>query len=207
MAVPQIRFERSTSYEDALGRAAAECGVDREYYDIFGKRHEASLDALKRILSAMRWDVSNTEAIDQRRAHEFAEATTLPLPKTSVLSESSKALPLTLPGHVAGSIRFELALESGERLTGSLETSQMNVWADVELDGNHFRAYELSLPAEAPLGYHALRVFLNEQALGASNVIVCPDRAYLPERLASGGKAGIQRGALWPAVESQLGLR
>ncbi len=158
MAVPRIWFERSTSYEDALGRAAAECGIDREYYDIFGNRHEASSDALRQILSALGWDVGSAESIDNRRAREFGEANTLALPKTLVLSAAAKFVPLTLHEHSAGSVRFELTLEGGERLAGSLETSQMQILREIHLDSNRFRAFQLSLPVETPLGYHTLNV-------------------------------------------------
>lgn len=188
MAVPQIRFERSTSYEDALGRAAAECGVDREYYDIFGKRHAASFDALGQILSALGWNVESAESIDRGRAREFSETNTLAIPKTLVLSDAAKFIPLTLDDGSTGSVGFELTLETGERLSGSLETSQMPVWREVQQDGSRFRSYQLSLPIETPFGYHTLRAFLNDQEIGSANIIICPDRAHLPERLAGGGR-------------------
>ncbi len=73
MAVLQLTFQKSTHYEDALGRAAAECGIDHQYWDIFGHSHEASVEALKSILTALGWDTASVETIDARRAQLFSD--------------------------------------------------------------------------------------------------------------------------------------
>ncbi len=79
MAVPQLTFQKSTHYEDALGRAAAECGIDHQYWDIFGHSHEASIEAKKSILNAIGWDASSVESIDKKRAELFQSLYTVSL--------------------------------------------------------------------------------------------------------------------------------
>ena len=64
MSVPEVRFQPSGNYEDALARAAGECGIDREYWDIFHKRHETSHETLRRVLCALGWDLSSHDAIE-----------------------------------------------------------------------------------------------------------------------------------------------
>src|SRR5215475_5849129 len=88
MVVPQIIFEKSADYNDALARAAAECGVDREYWDIFNHRHEVAADSIARILGALGWDISSAEKIDEQRLRLFSENNTTLLAKTLVASES-----------------------------------------------------------------------------------------------------------------------
>ena len=95
MAVLQVTFQKSTHYEDALGRAAAECGVDHQYWDIFGHSHEASVEALKSILTALGWDTTSVAAIDTKRAQMFAELHTISLQPTIVAGESERYVPLT----------------------------------------------------------------------------------------------------------------
>src|SRR5437660_981265 len=65
----QIDFQPSQSYEDAIARAAAENRIEREYWDIFHKRHVTSIDVQKGILIALGWDVSSAETVDRERAY------------------------------------------------------------------------------------------------------------------------------------------
>ena len=188
MAVPQLTFQNSSSYEDALGRAAAECGVDRQYWDIFGHSHEASLDALRKILGALGWDMSSAETIDAKRAQVFAELHTRTLQPTIVIGVSDRAVPLTLLADALVAVHYEITLESGERVSGEVDTAHLPVIREVNFQGKHWSTRQLSLPANVPLGYHALSVRVEYPDPVHANLIVCPDQAYLPEPLAQGAK-------------------
>jgi 4-alpha-glucanotransferase len=188
MAVLQVTFQKSTHYEDALGRAAAECGVDHQYWDIFGHSHEASVEAQKTILTALGWDTTSVAAIDTKRAQMFADRHTVSLQPTIVAGESERYVPLTLPAHATAAAAYEICLESGERVAGELDTAQLPLLHEVHLEDKHWCAFQLPLSARLPLGYHRLTLKLNGTQVAVSNLILCPDRAYLPERLAGGGK-------------------
>lgn len=166
MAVLETTFEKSTGYDDALARAAAESGIDREYWDIFHNRHEVAADSIQQILSALGWDLSNAEKIDEQRFRRFQENTASLLPKTLVLSESERNVPIR---HANGPIRFHISLESGESLTGSIDS------------------LEWPLPKEVPRGYHRLKLTAGGES-AECHLIVCPDRTYLPARLVHGAK-------------------
>jgi 4-alpha-glucanotransferase len=183
-----LQFERSFNYEDALLRAAAERGIDREYWDIFHKKHEVSFDALKSILNALGCSTESQEAIDHDRLVRFQKAVQLPLPKTLVLSESDKSVALTLLAPAHGQISYEITLEDGTSRAGSAEISQLNQTQQIFIDHQSWSTYQLPLPPELPLGYHVLRVSVNGQLVAETKLILCPDRAYLPQRLADGGK-------------------
>jgi 4-alpha-glucanotransferase len=188
MAAQQLTFQNSTSYEDALGRAAAECGVDHAYWDIFGKHHEASIEALKKILEAFGWDLSSIPAIDEKRAQLFAERNTPILQKTIVIGDLDRFIPLTLPSTAEPSIEFEIILESGERLAGQMYAGHLPLLREVFFEEKHWSTFQWGLPGGVPFGYHTVKLKLNGQDAVLSNLIVCPDQAYLPERLAKGGK-------------------
>ena len=166
MVVPGITFEKSTGYDDALARAAVESGIDREYWDIFHYRHEVAADSIKQILSALGWDISSAEKIDEQRFRHFQENATSLLPKTLVLSESERNV---LIRNANGPIRFHISLENGESLTGSIAS------------------LEWRLPKEVPLGYHQLKLTAGGES-AECHLIVCPDSAYLPANLMHGGK-------------------
>jgi 4-alpha-glucanotransferase len=183
-----VTFQRSNTYEDALGRAAAECGVDRQYWDIFGHSHEASIDALKKIIGALGWDTSSTESIDAKRSQLFADLHTVILQQTIVVGDAECCVPLTVTEGTPFTVEYEVTLESGEHITGHADLAQLAVLHEVHLDDKSWRSFRLPLLSRLPLGYHTLAVKLNGQWAASANLIVCPERAYLPDRLASGGK-------------------
>jgi 4-alpha-glucanotransferase len=188
MGLPLFAFDYAHQYDDALARAAAECGIDLSYWDIFHHQHNVSADALRTILSALGWDVTSLDAINAERLRRFEEHLNKPLRQTYVLSQFDKSVDLTLPSFVQGNLCFSISVEDGSHLSGSCELHQLEALRELSTQNHHARVYRLQLPAELPLGYHGLSLTLNGQALAESNVIVCPDRAYLPDRLAHGGK-------------------
>ena len=188
MPIPETRFEPSGNYEQALASAAGECGVQGEYWDVFHKRHEPSMEAKRRILQALGWDTSSHEAIERERRRRFELQVSEPVPPTVVVSELKKSLPVTLPEHENASLCFQITLEDGQNLAGSLETSQLRIVRYILSNGQRWNTYDLDLPAEVPLGYHLFALTINGRSAGRSNVIVCPDRAYIPEHFAANGR-------------------
>lgn len=185
----QLRtFEPAYSYEDALAKAADECGIYRDYWDIFSRRHSVSPQVRAAILKALGWDVSSKEALEDERRKRLARALESVVPRTSVISHSNASVVVTLPVSADGSLCFDLRLEDGQRLAGSLDLGQLARVGDIHLDGRNWTMRRLTLPAEVPLGYHELRITINGNSVGETNLIVCPDRAYIPERLQNGGK-------------------
>lgn len=186
MATPRVEFHRSHNYDDAIGRAAAENRISYEYFDIFGKRHDAGVDTRARILAALGWDVSSLEAVDNRRRHWFRDEYTWVVPASSVIAQSRKVVPLTLPDSWRGSVCFDVHLEHGGQISGSVDLDHVPLMREVSCEGESWRSYELWIPAETPLGYHRLRVTRDGRELASSALIVCPERAYVPERRMAG---------------------
>jgi 4-alpha-glucanotransferase len=183
-----LSFQPAINYEDALAHAAEECGIYRDYWDIFQRQHQVSPEVRAGILRALGWDTSSTEALDHHRRERLERALANALPKSTVLSRSSANVPVTLPASANGSLCFEYRLEDGQQIAGTLDVQQLPFVANVELDGRRWTTRALPVPAEVPLGYHRLRSTLNGESVGETNLIICPDRAYVPEHLANGGR-------------------
>ena len=183
-----LTFERGTNLEDAQAKAADQSGINRDYWDISGRRHEISPAARRKILESLGWPTGDLGALERQRIDVFERDSIYPLLITAVISESEKSIPLTLEQTAEGSISYEVLLEDGQSLSGSIHTSQLPVERHVHLDHRHWKTYRFALPAGMPLGYHAIRCSLNDSFLGEGQITVCPDRAYLPEWLANGGK-------------------
>jgi 4-alpha-glucanotransferase len=188
MSVPEIRFQPSGNYEDALARAAGECGIEREYWDIFHKRHETSQETLRHVLQALGWDPSSHEAIERKRRRRFESQSSTAIPTTVVLSETKKTVSVILPESEAGSLYFEVLLEDGQKVAGSVEISQLRVAQHISNGNDRWVTYVLDLPAEIPLGYHCLKLSANGRSVGQGNAIVCPDRSYTTRSTANGGR-------------------
>lgn len=186
--VIEVRFHPAVDYADALARAAEECGIDREYWDITGKQHVVSDEVRCGILEALGWNVSSFEAIERQRASRFEQDFTAPLAKTSVVSAAERLVGLTLAADDPVSICFEIALEDGERIAGAIQACELRAQRRIVIDGRAWICYELPLPREVPLGYHSLKLGVNGRLVGESQLIVCPDRCYLPEFLEHGGR-------------------
>jgi 4-alpha-glucanotransferase len=203
--VQRVEFEQARDYADALWKAAAECGIEREYWDVLVKRHEASPEVVRGILEALGWNAATFETLEQARAARFEKRIAEILPKTAVISESEKSVPITLPASDSGSICFQILLEDGHRLAGSIEAGQLRASRGTAMPGREWVTYELNLPAEVPLGYHALELTVDGTAVGECHLIVCPDRAYVPDWLGNGGRTagfnvalyGLRSGRNW----------
>lgn len=189
MSYPPVIFQNSFSYEDAISRAAAESRIDREYWDIFHKRHEVTHEAEKEILCAMGWDVSDRDVIDQQRRNRFLREWTQPLPVTAVISESDKVLYISLPTGIGGRIPFDIQLEGGGSVEGSSDLAELQWLQDIHVGDKRWARFKLRLPSQVPLGYHRMRIHSQSgEPAAMCHLIVCPDHAYIPEALAKGAK-------------------
>lgn len=181
-------FQPAINYEDALAQAADECGIYRDYWDIFQRQHHVSPEVRAGILRALGWDTSSTEALNRQRRQRLELALASALPKSTVVGRSSAKVDVTLSMLAHGSLCFEYRLEDGQQIAGSLDFQQLPFVAEIELDGRRWNTRALTVPAEVPFGYHRLRLTLNGESVGDTNLIVCPDRAYIPEHLANAGR-------------------
>lgn len=110
-----MRFESAVSYEDAVAKAADECGIQREYWDILHHRHEASVEARRSVLQSLGWNVNSLETIEADRRSAFDQRACSTLPPTVVASSADLFLPVCLPSSLDGTLRFDVSLESGEK--------------------------------------------------------------------------------------------
>lgn len=186
--MPQFHFEPGATYDDSIARAAEESGIESVYWDIFSRRHEVDSDVKRRLLQSFGWDVSSREAIDAERYRRFEHALQSAVAGTNVISQSDLSVTLYLPAMSDGPLEYEIFLESGERLGGSVEVGELKRTSELRAADQEWSAYSLPLPIETPLGYHRLKVSPRGRDFAEANLIVCPQRAYLPEELLDGGR-------------------
>jgi 4-alpha-glucanotransferase len=167
------------NYEGLVEKLCREHGIDREYWDIWGRRHEVADETILAILRSLGYDTATPESLAASARRREQERGLQPLDPVIVLSvsEAEPAVELRAP---AGS-RAALALY--------LEDGSARRW-EAETNGPVTQA---RLPGPLPPGYHDLEAVVTlpdgSQRRGAQRVIVTPDRAWLPEKLERGGRA------------------
>ena len=183
------------NYDRALDRAAQLCGVEPEFWDIFGNRHVTSRETKKAFVAALGIPTSDEQSLVQGMAREQDAEWTRAVPPSRVVSVHEQ--PVHLPIHIPATedrapVRIGVTLEDGKRQEYTVELAHVPVAESVEVAGVRFVRKEVALPGGGlPLGYHTVRVSVPGQTV-EMRLIVTPDRAYLPRFLEEGGRsAGI----------------
>lgn len=128
--MPRLKYSEVVNTTDALARAAAAQGIEPEYIDIWGRRHETSEEVSRAILNALGFPAggragssvespfegpfeSNDEleqSIEERAAAEWSR----PFDPVLVVREDAGSIPLRIPEERSGaSVKLEIRWENG----------------------------------------------------------------------------------------------
>ena len=200
---------------ELLDRLSEEFGVDREYWDIWGRHHEASVPTKAAILASLGLDTSTPHRLRQSADawHDRHWTQGLPAVQVTRISEHDPALTVSLPvamlagGSVTVRVRWEGGDEEDRRhvLAGLTELDRQTV-GQVE-----YVALRLPLPGAPRLGYHDVEAVIvapgGASMLARCRLIVAPDRAWLPDSLVAGGRmAGLAVSLFGVRSESNWGI-
>jgi (1->4)-alpha-D-glucan 1-alpha-D-glucosylmutase len=181
----------------ALQQLAQTHGIDLNYHDIWGTRHDASEATLRALLVAMGVLAPDDPDVAAAVAHEQAQWTRMIRP-VHVLRQCEAPLRIrvVLPdGAQSEGLGWRLVQESGPASAGTLDWQSCPWLGEATLGERHFSAREWTLPELPPPGYHRLELHRGDSAIAASTIIVAPDRCFQPETLRRGDR-------LWgPAVQ------
>jgi 4-alpha-glucanotransferase len=196
----------SSSFEHLLDRAAAWFGIESGFWDIFGVRHTASVEAKQSILRALGVAADSAGGLhDSLAALERAEWERL-LPSALVVVEKAPLeLLLSVPAPAEGDFaHLEVTSETGERHEFTLPLAELPALDSTVLDGGKWVRRKATLPLLLPLGYHEISASVGTRE-AAMRYIVTPERAFQSPHLASGGRAagiaislyGVRSGRNW----------
>ncbi len=181
-----VTFTPSTSYEHALERAAGQWGIEREYWDIWGKHHTATPEMIAAVLRSLGVACSTREEIDAALEREYRDEWSRPLPRTVVADAGLVRIPVRLPaGMQPGAVELEIAFEDGRTERRTLASAPVRT---ALLDGNEIQELSVEL-GPLPLGYHQAGIDLPGRPACRCRLIACPAKAYFPPRLADNGRA------------------
>ena len=181
----------SSTYDQALDRAAELWGIQPDYWDIWGKHHITPAETKRAILHALGVPTGTKEELDEALAARARQEWSRLVAPCLVISQNQRPrqFPLNLPADLAAlDARLTLKPENGEPQIHGVPLRDIPVTETMEFNGSSHVRKLVPLPEELPLGYHDLEVLVGG-ACATTRLIVAPDRAYLPDGLRAAGVA------------------
>ncbi len=180
----------STTFEALLDRAAALCGIEPEYWDIFGRHHITTDEGKQAILRAMGWAAGSAAELERSLAdHSRREWQRLAPPTIVALESEGIGVPLHLPAECLGdSVAITVHREDGETGAFTFRAADLPQTGSLEMDGRTWVRVEAYLPLRLPAGYHDIQV-TSGAASSSTRYISTPARAWTDPSLARGGRS------------------
>ncbi|MEP6714946.1 MAG: 4-alpha-glucanotransferase [Terriglobia bacterium] len=162
-------------FEEAIRTAAEKNGVQQQFWDIFGKSHYTTPETNRAILTSLGFDCSSEEGLRTSAESRDAANWQRLLPTVLVVgADAPPLIPVCSPASLE-TIDLEIAMESGEKHSLSIDLIAAAVRDKTAIDGVEFVERLVELPSKLPLGYHEVRAGSYSMRL-----IVGPDRAHTP---------------------------
>jgi 4-alpha-glucanotransferase len=168
---------------DLLELAAAACGIEPEYTDTWGRRHQTPDEVKRAILAALGFQVASAEAIERDLDESAARQWAHPLDPTLVVRDDADFIRLRVPADRQGdSVKLEIEWENGDLEHHWHWMPELQLIEPASATGSQVLAKRLPLPKPLRLGYHWIRMYwVKEPELeifAEARLIVCPRRAY-----------------------------
>jgi len=181
------------AYDDILGAAAVEAGIQQDFWDIFGRQHFTSPEINRAILSAIGVDCTTAESITASTQRLHDEELKSVLPAVLVVPEGSPiSLPITAPEPLS-TLSITIEPENGQKQEWTLQLDALRFVRAAESQGTRYIERSMSLPVSLPAGYHVVKArgakAGGDQARQSTmRLIVTPERAHMPAGSESGRK-------------------
>ena len=178
------------SFEELLNHAAVLCGIEPEYWDIFGHHHVTTSEAKQAILRAMGWNADTAEDLRRSLAdRELREWQRLAPPAVVAMESEPVELPLGLPAERLGvDIAIEVRPEHGARESFSFPGHELEQVDSKVIDGRQWLRLRARPPVRLPAGYHEISVRCGDSET-VTRYVSAPERAYAHPSLQHGGRA------------------
>ncbi len=175
-----------------LDEVAEAWGIEREFWDIWGKHHETPPEAEKGVLRSLGVDVSSEQSLERALADRQWRAWSSLLPPTIVAGEQPPLdIPVNIPeGLENATATIEIRFENGMSARFDIPLATAPTVEKARLRDRQFLRKQLRWLGDVCLGYHNINLKIG-QLNAQARLIVGPQRAYEPEWLRDRKAAGI----------------
>jgi 4-alpha-glucanotransferase len=180
------------SFESLINELSEICGIVPEYWDIFGQKHEASIETKKAVLRAMGMKIDSEDEVGDeiKKIRERQWKAFLEPVKVISANEQPAKMAICLPvkeGDESGLlISCAIENESGELEELSLSGDSLVISEERMIDGERYIKIFLTGISERPIGYYSVTVACkcgSFELSGKSRLIIAPDACYMPPAL------------------------
>src|SRR5262249_13851798 len=162
-----ISFSPSLNYEEALSKAADLWGIDRQYWDIWGKKHIASPEGVRAVLESVGVAAGTTEDLDRAVEERLWIEWSRFAPPACELTVEDPAIIVRIPSDAAGAtLGATIRWEDGGSESFELSIDSLEAAGTAHLRGSEFQARRLRLPFKPRLGYHELEISVDGRGHG-----------------------------------------
>jgi 4-alpha-glucanotransferase len=176
----------SDTFEQLLDHASSLYGIEPHYWDIWGRKHEITVEARQALLRARGVEAGDAAELERSLARRArAEWERLLPPVVVVTAAAETELPLNVSDDCPHTVAHVVVhREDGGEAAFELPLTDLPESASIEIDGRTWVRKVAHLPLPLPLGYHRVQATVGE-ATGETRYIVTPERAWndhLPTR-------------------------
>lgn len=177
-----------TGVEDGLlDRLAVAAGIAPDWWDIDGRNHRVPAETKTALLDAMGLPATSTAIARDSLARLAAETGGRALPHTLVVREGEPARLRLGPALATGrAVDLVVEPEEGPPIGVSIGPDDGRADEETGADGRVLRVRWVSLPG-LPLGRHRIRLVDAPETVCHWSVV--PERCFVPDDLAAGGRA------------------
>jgi len=186
---------------EALRRLGQIHAIARDYFDIWGTRHEVPEASLRALLGALGVRAGTPREVDDAIRASELERWRAVLPAAIVVRDAAApwTIRLNLPA-ATPVLGWRISQEDGTRHEGRFDPAALQAVESAELEGERFAARDFTLSHGVPCGYHRLAILREGAALADAAFIVVPARCYRP-----GAVEGARR--VWGAAVQLYAVR
>jgi 4-alpha-glucanotransferase len=180
------------NYDAALHHAMELCGVQSDYWDIFGHQRYATHQTKAAILGALGIDCSSQQSLERCIGERLLAMASRVLPVCAVVGADG-LIDVHVPIEKQDArIQVEIRWEDGSSQNAEISLGVLHHVA--EIDAGYRRWVRMALPVSTlcngplKLGYHRVTARLDDQTCEMW-LIGTPERAWIPPVLEHGGKS------------------
>jgi len=167
------------NFDQLLDSAAAACGIETGYWDIWGNHHDTAVSVKQAILNSMGMAANSADELIRSLTDRARQQWERLLPPCVVVPESRpRLLPIQVPTEqLSERVRVTVRREDGS--VSGFETA-LNALPDAgsaDMDGRTWLRKQLRLPDQLPLGYHAVTVSVGSTT-AHTRYIVTPEHVW-----------------------------
>ena len=187
--------------EATLQRLAAAAGVERDWTDLEGGRHEVEADTLRACLTAMGLAAGSEGAARESLGRLADDRRRRPLP-WSLAAAAGRPTPIALVCGPGVAPRGGLVIEDESGATSEIALALLRRESGIAEDGRAYEAQWAEIPA-LPAGRY--RVWRTDAADAVCNLVVAPDHCFLPQPMGRRFGVGAQLYSLRRAGDQGVG--